>query len=151
MRNENVKDSAQNNESYSLKLSLDVEQLIGPHNLSLSEKNHIPKDICNLEIERLYSLAYIVFLENQITQDGYKILKQALCWGEQIVMLVEKIKENIAKKEKENIRLADRIRIKMTNVQKKLQKKEEKVKKNIKEKMNTKYIMFYFMTKQMKR
>jgi hypothetical protein len=31
------------------------------------------------------------------------------------------------------------------------QKKEEKVKKNIKEKMNTKYIMFYFMTKQMKR
>lgn len=48
LRNENVKDSAQNNESYSSKLSLDVEHLTGTYSLNLSGRNHITKDIRNL-------------------------------------------------------------------------------------------------------
>lgn len=90
-------------------------------------------------------------MKNEVTQDGYKILEQALCLVEKILMLFEKIEENVAEKEKENISLAERILIKMTKVQKKVQKKKEKVKINIKEKINTNYIMFYFMTGQMKR
>jgi hypothetical protein len=149
IRNEDVEDSAQDKKSYPSKVDLDVGELTGLHNLSPGERNQIAKDIHDLDIKSLYNRGDIVFLKNEVIEDGYKIPKHALCWVEQILIMLEKIEENVdkkvAEKEKENLSLAERIRLKMTKVQKKVQRKEEGGKINIKGENEYKvhYVLFY--------
>jgi hypothetical protein len=99
-------DSAKYTESYSPNVGLDVEDIVGPHNLKFEERQKIEKHIRDGSYPKSrFERGEVVFLNKDIIEEEYeyRIPKNSLCWVEQITIMLSEIKEEIQLQTQEEI------------------------------------------------